>query len=300
MTAVFQITQADFAAAKVAFSAGDYQQFHLLANRLMANTVYGRESDRKYAIVGFFLKEIFTRLSRHEKESPTAEKIRFEAEKLIKELERAFTEELDIPSLWKNYHQFVDSTRKVEQWHSEQQSYKDDPQFTANAIAYLVQTALAKETVNDERTSVFQAIRNETDRIIRTHGIELLDLITVCHLTALHRLFEYVAFACSSSTRGVDVSRIDDWVGHYIDNVKQFQKTASADEENVYVRGSDILCALIYEWRVCFIKYFEIVRSARVEERKIELPENTKKQIGETLYQALEKDLQSTGKKPNG
>ncbi len=287
---LFEIIKADFAAAAAALNARNHETLNLLANRLMANTVYGEETDRKYALPAFFLKEIMPKFRGLEEKSPIAEKMQLDAEKLVKELDRLFTEELDLASIWQSYHQFVDSTRKTEQSLVENEDYEEDPDFTARAITYLVQTVMTLEIVNEERGNVFLGIRNETGRLVRAHGIHIVDLITLCHLTALHRLYEYVSFVCSSPS-GFDSKRVDTWMGPFLDDVKKFQtETHQKDASEPYSHGSEILCSLIYEWRLCFIKYFELARQpGGVQERRIELPEEAKQKIGETVAEALKK-----------
>jgi hypothetical protein len=47
----------------------------------------------------------------------------------------------------------------------------------------------------------------------------------------------------------------------------------------------------LFEWRLFFVRYFELGRAVTPDERKIELPPEAKKRLGNTIAEALRKDL---------
>jgi len=291
MSTVFKVTKEDFAAAKAALGLGEYSVMDMLANRLMANAVYGESSDRAYALPGYFIKETSIKLRSQEPGSSTANKISLAAESLVKNLESAFTEELNLEKIWNCYGEFVETTRVIEQSNSEKKAYSENRDFTASVLDYLIGEVLSLDTVCEENSQVFKGSENEIMRVVRVHGATTIDLMSVCLVTAFGRLHDYAMKVCHSPTGVFDKKRLEGWLEPFLTRVQGFHSTRNdTDQLTAYQQGSSILIELVHDWRLAFIKYFEI-NPHKIKEQRIELPQETKDKIGKTISEALKKDL---------
>jgi hypothetical protein len=288
MSELYEIVRQDFAAAALACNEGEYSLMNVYSNRLMGNCVFG---DRKeFGLIGYFLKEIAIDFLKLGTSSESQNALKPIASALISKLNAALKPELDLASAWDGYFAYVDSSRKLFVTDVEKKTYRDDKAFTASAVSTLARQFLRDEALFQESGQLLKGILSECERLIRNHGAEDRDIVFSCLVTALDRLTDYLKLGSPINQDAFKSAitpyliRLTDWT--------------AANEGAPFSIASDILSDVLLEWRRSFVRYTEIGRVTATEERKIELPLEAKKRLGDTIAEALKKDL--VQKKPKG
>jgi hypothetical protein len=206
------------------------------------------------------------------------------ANAFIAKLSDALRPEIDMAQVWEGYFAYTESARKLFLTPAERQVYKDKKSFTAAAFSILSEELLNGGRLFDERGQVTKGFLNESERIIRNHGAEERELVFNVLIVALDRLLDYVKYECSSTGPECIKSTL-------LPMTKRITEWTKGTERLPYDFASEILAAILFEWRLFFVRYFELGRAVTPDERKIELPPEAKKRLGNTIAEALRKDL---------
>ncbi len=293
MTDLYQILRQDFGAATAAFANADFHDMNICSNRLMSNVLFGSESDTKYMVPGYFLRVIandFLAL----KDEGLAKTLRPHAERLVAEIDRAFKEELDLTVIWSGFFEYTEKKRELFMSPVERRVYKTDRAFTARGLQYLAKRFFDDPFLSTPNGVLLRALLTEADRLIRNHGAEGKELVFYSVLRAVDWLDRYVALAFfdAEKTGSRDILKND------LDPcLKRIQLWYSGSEQLPYNDGTAILCDILLRWRKYFLRYLERTRSSPDEERRVELPGQVRQRIGETIAQALQKDIVDKGAK---
>jgi hypothetical protein len=287
MAEILDITRQDFAAAKAAFEERDFRLMNILANRLMSNVLVGSEDEKMFALPGFFLKDMaldFITL-RDDAGLNDLHKI---AKASIAQVEEALKRDLDLASFWSAYLKYWNDTRKLNMSAAERKSYKDNAAFTSRAISFLSKELFTGESVFLENSLIIKGFLQEMDRIIRCHGADDREMVLCLLVKVMDWLHDYYRLACSSAQGVVNSECIKTKLSPFLERIKRWH---DEQEQAPYKNASDILCDGILEWRRYYIVYLERGRLSAEAERRIELPLDTKKRIGDTIVEALQKDV---------
>lgn len=292
MGIAFEITREDFAAACEVFNSKNFELMNVFSNRLMSNAVFGEPDDHIYAVIGFFLKDLALDFAKVGKESSISEEMQPFANLFLEGLDDAFKEQFDLKAAWEGYQKYVDSTRRLRMTDAEKASYKDNPEYTNRILGFLVNKILkSEEAIFHENSQAFKGIAGEAERLLKAHGILSKDLVLVSLISAMDRLYDYARFSCVSGSGQINLDLFKERIGPFVQEIAQFYENSNLSAEASYKAGSKILIKLIQEWRLYFVKFTELLRVGGSEERRIEIPMEAKKKIGETISQALRKDL---------
>ena len=286
MTEVYEATRQDFAAARAAFDDSDFQQMNICSNRLMANVLFGDE--KLYAVPGFFMKNLAIEFVRGGVDSTLARDLRPIAEAFIAKIDKAFQPEVDLHLIWDAYFEYTENTRKLHMTPGERKTYRDNKAFSSRAFSYLASELLAGEALFHEHGFGLKAFMTEADRIVRNHGVEKKDVVLLALIVALDRLNGYIRVACSSASEGQNMDCVKSLLAPFVDRIKSWHERP---EDLPYADATGTLCDIILEWRKYFLRHLEPGRVAVSEQQQIELPADAKKRIGDTIAQALQKDL---------
>ena len=287
MTGIYEILKQDFAAAKAAFDNSDAHDLNICANRLMANVVFGDEGDEKYMVPGYFLRIIANDFLAI-KDETVAKSAREPAEHFIGVIERAFTEQLDSKAIWNGFFEFTDRKRQLFVSPSERKAYKSNPSFTARGLAYLTQKFFNDPFLASEDSIVLRALLTESERLIRNHGAERKELVLYSLMRALDWLDRYLPLALADAEKSGNLERVKGDILPYIERMRRWY---SGPEDLPYQDATKLLCDLLLCWRKFFFRYMDRTKLSIEEERRIELPGQVRQRIGETIAQALQKDL---------
>jgi hypothetical protein len=287
MAELFDISRQDLAAAKAAFEERDFRLMNILANRLMSNVLFGSEGEKIFALPGFFLKDMaldFINL-RDETGLNDLHKI---AKTSIAQVEEALKRDLDLASFWSAYLKYWNDTRKVNMTAAERKNYKDNAAFTSRAVSFLSKELFEGDSVFLENSLVIKGFLQEMDRISRCHGADDREMVLCLMVKAIDWVNDYYRLACLSAQGVVNSECIKTKLSPFLERIKRWR---DEQEEAPYKNASDILCDSILEWRRYYIVYLERGRLSPEAERRIELPLDTKKRIGDTIAEALQKDI---------
>jgi hypothetical protein len=279
---VYDVIRQDFAVVQATCGQGDYLQMNIYSNRMVANSAFGGHNH--YGIIGFFLKNLAIDFLKLAQNSESQNALKPFANAFIAKLSDALRPEIDMAQVWEGYFAYTESARKLFLTPAERQVYKDKKSFTAAAFSILSEELLNGGRLFDERGQVTKGFLNESERIIRNHGAEERELVFNVLIVALDRLLDYVKYECSSTGPECIKSTL-------LPMTKRITEWTKGTERLPYDFASEILAAILFEWRLFFVRYFELGRAVTPDERKIELPPEAKKRLGNTIAEALRKDL---------
>ncbi|MBS7631644.1 hypothetical protein KEJ47_08800 [Candidatus Bathyarchaeota archaeon] len=290
MEGILQTIRQDIEAALRAFEREDFENLNIFANRIMADVVFSTEG--KLALPGFFLKNIAFVYGNLKTRAPatsfsTAKSI---GSRYLDSLGKLVAKsDFDENRLWQEYHEFSDKIRKFQMNEFEETSYKDNLDFTHHAIKWLIRYLDEKRDILFDPNNVFlKGLLNEMDRIFRVHGGELIDTYAISLVTALDGYYDYFRLAYKTPDAGINQNKVKEIIFPFVDKIVNI---LSSEEINVS-EVDGVLWELIRGWREFFIHYMELrPRPGFVVERGIELPEEAKKRLTETITRALEKEV---------
>ena len=287
MSELEKVIAEDLKAGIAAFKEDSFDTTNVMANRMMANAIFGE--NKKIFLPAFFLKDVaFTfEILKSRKSSmafSTAKSIGFS---YIESLTKSLTT-LNEEQLWKDFLDYSDKIRKFEMIEVEAKSYSDNPKFTNESFKWLLSYLNAhKEDLSDPRNNLFKGLIMEMTRIYKVHSATLSDAILLCLVIALDRNYDYVCRLWSKpGARIVDQKRNDELIIPAVNKIVELSTREFKIEE-----ADSLLWDLVRSWREFFILYGELLSPSVALQKGIELPEDLKKKLTESLTKALEKEM---------
>jgi len=282
----FDAFRQDLQAAAKALEGEDFELMNIYSNRIMSNSIFG--DDRKFALPGFFLKDVSFTIGNLKARVPTsafstAKALASEyARRLLGQTSQSeFKEE----ELWQQFHGFMDRVRKFTMERIEGEVYvQPNASFTHEAFRWLISYLdKNKDTLLHPRNMLLKGILNEMNRLYRNHGAELDETYSMALITALDRCNDYVGMSSLSESDYGERTKKE--VMPYVERVISVLKENTPSPENV----NELLWVLIRRWRGYFIEFMEVRRAVYVPEKAIELPEETRKKLTEAITKSLER-----------
>lgn len=286
MVSVRKAIGEDLGAAIEAFRNDSFDDVNLFANRIMANAIFG--TDTTLFLPGFFLKDvasIFTALKTKSKATSysTAKSHGFKFVEYLKNSLSSINEE----QLWKEFHSFADVIRKFEMSEFEEASYSDDLKFTEDAFSWLINyLKMNSELLFDSSNLLFKGILNEMGRIFRVHSGGLSEIVLMSLVKALDRYYNYFREIYKRPNNRLDEERVKRDVLPYIDQIEKVCRPELKLSE-----ADSILWNLVKGWREFFIQRMELFAPTVKFERGIEMPDELKKKLSESVTKTLEKKI---------
>jgi len=288
---VHEEIQQDIAAAIRALDKDDFEIMNRFANRAMANAIFG--PDKKLLLPGFFLKDVALEMMhlRAAKKATAVATAKVLASSFVDKLKvLAQKKEFHEAEAWALYLGYSNEIRKYTMMEIEEHVYKDSTEFMRVATNWLIQHLDKNRNILLEPTNQFlKGILNELTRIYIIHGVDLRELYLFCLLIALDRFYDYVATESKTPNGRLDEKKIKDKVFPFIDRIVTIFKDEKREPGVAEV--DELLYELIYKWREAFIHYMELRPApGLVAERGVQLTEETRKKISESISKALEKE----------
>ncbi len=281
----------DIDAAVEALNEEDFENLNIFANRIMSNAILGDE--RKFALPGFFLKDIYVLLGSLKVKTATApfSSIMSLAKGYAKRLQEETTEDAFTEGdLWSEYYKLLESLRHFTLTEAEEKAYKDSPVFTHDAFQWLISyLGNNKDTLLHSKNQLLRGINNEMSRLYRCHGGEISELYAISLVTALGRCDDYVKIIARDSAEYEKLTK--EMTLPLTERLIAVLKSNPPVSQDV----NELLWELIKQWRQFFLKYME-TRRASIElvsepEKGIELPEETRKKLTSAITKSLEGEL---------
>jgi hypothetical protein len=287
MSEVEKVIAEDLKAAIAAFKDDVFDTTNVFANRMMSNAIFGE--NKKIFLPAFFLKDVaFTFVIMKIKKSAmafsTAKSYGFTyVESLAKSLNSINEEQL-----WKDFLTFNEKMREFDMTEWEAKSYTVNTKFTNESYKWLLSYLSShKESLLDPKNALFKGILNEMTRIFKVHSAKLNDLVLLSLVSALDRDYDYIRRGWNvPDIRLIEEKRIKEFVVPAVDKI-----VALSNEEFKIEEADSLLWDLVKTWREFFILYGELVSSTVALQKGIELPEDLKKKLTESLTKTLEKEM---------
>jgi hypothetical protein len=295
MTPIYDVLKQDFAAAKEAFANTDFHNMNVCANRLMSNVIFGEKSDWKYMVAGYFLRIVANDFLVR-KDEDDVKSIRQHAEQFVAAIDRGFKEDLELMVIWKGFFDYTQKKRESLMSSAERKVYTENRAFTAQGFAYLTARFFNDPFLTSQDGVLLKAFIVEADRLIRNHGANNKELVLFSLIRALDWIDRYAVVAVADAERTGQSTNIRDNLKPYLERI---QKWYSGAEEVPYREATEILCDILLKWRELYLRYMERSGTSPEEERRMELPGQVRQRIGETIAQALQKDIVNKDKKRN-
>jgi len=292
MVEILQVVRLDIEASITAFKENDFENMNIFANRAMANAIFS--DDKKLVLPGFFMKELVgifgTLEARKGREQPPFSTAKAIGVDYVDSLSKLLSEEnLDEGRLWQEFHKVNVELRKFIMNPFEEKLYKEDISFTRHAFEWLVKyLENEKFTLLNPRNQLLKGILNEMDRIFTVHSGALLDVHELLLIRALDRYYDYCRIAYRKPDGTLDENKITQIVFPYIQKIHD---VSSSPTNNQTAIVDETLSELVKGWREFFIQYMELPRPRIEIERGVELPEEAKRKITESVTKSLEKEI---------
>lgn len=280
--AIPEVIKQDAKAALLAAKGDDFRVMNIYSNRIMANALFNSDPNPNFALIGFFFKEI----------ARTCGQVRTGKEgtaySTAKSIAVNYIESMDVDSksekLWSDFAGFYNRIRKYEQDEYEKESYEDAPAFTNTSFCWL------SELINKERMRLFDnnsrflaGVAAEMDRIILVHGGELHEICVVSLFKALSLYSGYLSYLDKDYRNEI----VANSVFPYLDSVVAITAKKDVDFDEV----TKLLAKIVFDWRICYIRFLERPSIVPFEERKVPIAEETKKKLAESVEKALEQEV---------
>jgi hypothetical protein len=170
----------------------------------------------------------------------------------------------------------------------EEKSYSDNTKFTNESFKWLLAYLQShKDVLSDPRNFLIQGIMNEMTRVYRVHSATLRDIILLCLLIALARDYDYACRVWSRpDARIIDEKQMKELILPAVDKIVALSKQEFGIDE-----ADAFLWELVKTWREFFIQFGELLPPGVALQKGIELPEDLKKKLTESLTRSLEKEM---------
>lgn len=280
--AISKVIKQDAKAALLAAKDDDFRSMNIYSNRIMTNALFDNDPNPNFALIGFFFKET-ARMCGEMKASKEST-----AYSTAKSIVVNYIESVDVEGtnekLWSDFADFYNKIRKYEEDEYEKESYEDAPVFTKSGFRWL------SELINKERMFLYDSnsryltgVAVEMERIIRAHGGELHEICVVSLFKALSLYSNYLSYFDQDYRKEVIAKSFFS----YLDSVV----TIASKEEVDFGQVTKLLAKIIFDWRICYIRFLERLSIIPVEERKVPIAEETKKKLAESVEKALEQEV---------
>jgi len=277
---ISKIIKQDAKAALLAAQSDDFRTMNIYSNRIMMNAIFDKNPN--FALIGFFFKEIARICGRVKTNKDTT------AYSTAKSIAVSYIESVAVESkseqLWSDYVDFYNKIRKYEADEYENESYEDDPTFTNGSFNWLL------ELINKDKQSLFNpnnqfiiGITNEMDRIIRVHGGRIREIYLVSLFKALTLYSGYLDYFDKDYRNEI----IENSIFPYLDSITVAAQKEKIDSDQI----TSLLAKIVFDWRICYIRFLERPSVVPFEERKVAITEETKKKLSESVEKALEKEV---------
>lgn len=267
-----------------------FNRLNIFGNRIMENCLFS--NDYRLFLFGLYIKELALI---YQKVFSTTEPKAFQSSKvfglnLIDSLKESLTNGINEELLWEKFHLFNVKIREYTMDDFEKKLYKENIDYSKFVIKALMNFLNENEDVIYMKfTQIFGGIINILDRIFRTHSGILEFTLINSYLKMLDRYYDYLLIKYSDGEK-IDVENLKKEISEYVRFICQEGKKDKID----IVEYDKYLWEIIKGWRVFFIQYLQPVSPIHGKpklEKSIELPEETKKVIEESLKEAIEKKL---------
>ena len=283
MEAIFTIIGQDLEVATKAAEADDYNTIRIVGNRIMMNLFITEEI--KLMLLGYMVRELGAELRaiKANKRASYADSKK-ESIAYLKDLESLITSgRSDSKIYWEKFIEMEIKSRKFLLDKYDSSVYDDQDEFAKEFSLKLLDTFYSlKKDVHALKNHVIM-MTFELSRNFNQHsGKEALIIYLV--FKAFMEYYSYYIIEAEHSLSKNRRKKSEEKLTAYVDKIYEL-KTSISNADELYSKSNNIIDSLGRDVRLNYLSYG--VREEKVEQ-KLELPEDTKQKIGETIMQSLQ------------
>ena len=274
---------------KVAISAldkRDYLHINIIGNRILSNSVF--ITNGPGFLVGYFIKDISLLLQKIDAIEQNDEFI-----KKTKDVLESFAYNIekmddDCTKYWKEYIDLKRNSRDFIIKKSELDNYTVNEKFTTEVCDELICLSEKREDMFLKDNNQFiKGLTHELDRIINEFDGPDNSYVLLVLFQSLSHLFNYYLMEAISVSMNFNAKILNDKFLPYIKKIRKIYD----EQETFMINASELLQNIGTEWRRYFLYYLEPQNQLISNERRIELPPESRKKIGEIIKNSLEREL---------
>lgn len=295
LSLIIDVLKQDIKVAENAINENDFRMVSIIGNRIMANLLADESKTKEFMLIGWILKEMGGELEavRRFKDTSKLNNSTKIAKESLKQIETILSKkEYDTKKLWGIYFDWEKDIRNHILSKLEDKIYtKKMPEFTRGISLVLIQHFLEnKNLLLKQNAQLTKGILNDLARIINEHGATEAEYMTYIVFKAFDQYFDYALYSEMSFDGKINEENLKSKIDKYIDTIEKISKIYEAKElEDMYAESTALVYDLSIEMRKYVHSYFII--HAQVVERKLELPEEAKQKISETISKAFEEKV---------
>ena len=282
-----EVISEDTKAAFAAFKDDSFDTTNVLANRVMSNCIFGDNS--KDFLAGFFIKDVAFHFGLLKARSSS---IAFSTAKshgfsFIERISKSLPVK-DEKVLWESFLAYKEKIRTYESTDWENKNYSINKKFTAETFAWLLKYLDEnKKWLYDPRNFLIKGIINEMNRIYRVHSADLKDFTSIYLMIALDRNYDYICRVWNRpDLRLIDEEKVKELI------IPAVEKIIDVTSQELSIENTDkLLWDLVKNWRKFFIIYGELLSPTVALQKGIEIPEELKKKLTESVTKSLENEM---------
>ena len=287
---IIETISQDMGVAIAALKGDEFVLVNILGNRIATNLMVGNRNE--LIMIGFLLKEIPGELriigEVNDRKLPECKNRGIE---FIKNLQKLLnTDEVDIGGIWEEYENYEKDIKKYLLTKSEASIYKDSQNFTKETRLMLVKYLdKNKDLLLRENGNLIDGIIREIGRVINTHGFYPGDLIFYLLMKAFGSYYNYFIYDYFGGEE-TDKKEKEKEIKLYVERI---HKLFSEENElkDLYKQSAEMIGEFGAKWRKYFINYGETRIPVRAE-RRVEMPSEAEKKIGEVITEAFQKEVE--------
>lgn len=294
LSLIIDVLKQDIKVAENNINGNDFRMVGIIGNRIMANLLGDESKTKEFMLIGWILKEVSEELEavKRFKDPSKLNNSTKIAKESLKQIETILSKkEYDTKKLWGIYFDWKKDIRDHILSKLEDKIYTKKPEFTRGISLVLIQHFLEnKNLLLKQNAQLTKGILNDLARIINEHGATEAEYMTYIVFKAFDQYFDYALYSEMSFDGKLNEENLKSKIDKYIDTIEKISKIYEAKElEDMYAESTALVYDLSIEMRKYVHSYFII--HTQVVERKLELPEEAKQKISETISKAFEKEV---------
>lgn len=268
----------------------NFDQLNIIGNRIMENCLFSE--DYRLYLPGLFVKEIALSYNKifSSREAKAFHSAKIIGKDYLKNLLKNIKSELNEELIWTEYHLFTVKILQYLRDDYENNLYTDNIEFSKSVIWNLMKFLQKNEEyLYLKYNQLFGGIINILDRVFRVHSGTLGITMIKLYFKMLDRLYDYLILKYFDK-EDIDKDKLKEEIEPYI---AYLYKIENLDRINISEFNRN-LWEIIKLWRIYYIRYRDSISTIYKQpssRRVIQLPEETKKVIEESLKKSIEKKI---------
>ncbi len=291
---IIDVLRQDLKVAENAINENDFGFVGVIGNRIMSNLLADESKTKEFMLIGWILKDISGELETVKRLKDTtklASSTKIAKEYLEKIGAMLSKKAYGDKELWQLYFDLEKNMRDNLLSKLEDKSYTRKPEFTRKITLVYLQHFLAnKDLLLKQNALLTKGILNDLARNINEHGATQAEHIIYIVFKAFDLYFDYVFYSETLPDGKINETGLKPKIDRYTNIIDKIYKIYESEKLNdIYPESTALVYDLSIEMRKYFLSYFII--HAQVAERKVELPEEAKQKISETISKAFEEKI---------